>query len=110
MSYSTSSNNIRLTRGDTANFNVTIKTRSGDIYEPVEGDTVVFTMKRRPTDKNTILVKQIPIDTLLLTIESEDTKNLEFGTYSFDLQLIFANGDVDTFIENKHLDITYEQD
>lgn len=110
MSYSTTSNNIKLTRGDTAKFKVTIRTRSGDIYDPVEGDRVIFTMKRRPTDKNIILTKEVPIDTLYLTIESADTKNLEFGTYSFDLQLIFASGDVDTFIENKRFEITYEQD
>lgn len=110
MSYSTSSNNIKLTRGDTAKIKVDIETIDGDIYEPKEGDRVVFTVKRYPTDKQPIFVKDIPINTLILVLNSEDTKNMEFGTYRFDVQLIFGNGEVDTFIENKTLQITYEQD
>lgn len=110
MSYSTSQNNISLTRGDTAKITITIETNDGSIYEPAEGDQVIFTVKRHPTDKQPILVKQIPTDTLLLVLTPEDTKDLDFGSYRFDVQLLFANGDVDTFIENKTLEITYEQD
>lgn len=110
MSYSVCDNNIRMTRGDTAKLQVAILTDSGDNYEPQTGDIVRFTMKRFISDKVPVLVKDIPIDTLYLKIEPNDTKNLAFGNYIFDIQLIYANGDVDTFIEKRVLHLSEEVD
>ena len=106
MSYSVSDNNIIMTRGDTAKLKVTIDYRqNGEPYDPQEGDIVRFSVKKYVSDRNPLITKDIPIDTLLLVIETEDTKNLSFGIYHYDIQLIKSNGDTDTFIENKILQI-----
>lgn len=109
MGYSVSGTKIMMTRGDTVKISVMIKYKStGDSYTPVEGDTVRFAVKKYLTDKNPVFIKDIPISTMLLVIDPEDTKSLPFGPYYFDVQLIFANGDVDTFIQNGMLEITHE--
>lgn len=42
----------------------------------------------------------IPTSTMILHLDPEDTKDLGFGEYVYDVELTFANGDVDTFINN----------
>lgn len=109
MGYSVSDNSIVMTRGDTAKILVTIKKKSsGEPYEPQPGDTIRFSAKKYTSDKSPVIVKDIPIDTQILTLNPEDTKNLNFGPYHFDVQLIFANGDVDTFIEDSILELRKE--
>jgi hypothetical protein len=45
---------------------------------------------------------------MLLVIYPEDTKELEFGSYVYDIQLTKANGDIDTFITASKFKITAE--
>lgn len=100
MSYSVSGTTIVLTRGDTLRLHVDIYSDStGTPYTPNEGDSIRFAMKKSYEDLNPLLVVDIPIDTLDLVIEPEDTKRLSFGKYVYDIQLTKANGDVDTFIK-----------
>lgn len=90
---------ITLTRGDTLFLQLQLK-KNGQSYTPTLGASVRFAMKSKYTDEDTVLVKQVPIDTLLLEIEPEDTKPLKMKkTYVYDLQLTDENGYVDTFIE-----------
>ncbi len=42
----------------------------------------------------------IPNDTLILRLESEDTAELPFGRYNYDIQLRMEDGTVDTFISD----------
>lgn len=95
--YNAEMNRIRLTRGDTFRANVFIE-QDGEQYEVAERDEIRFAMKRNYHDKKTAISKVIPNDTLLLELTPEETKSLEFGTYYYDIQMTFANGDVDTFI------------
>lgn len=89
---------ITLTRGDTLYIDLTI-TKDGEEYIPQEGDTIRFAMKHRYTDTNVLINKNIPIDSLQLKIEPQDTKGLTMGkTYVYDIELTNAYGDVDTFI------------
>ena len=44
----------------------------------------------------------------LLHIKPEDTKDLEFGTYKYDMSITLSNGDVHTFIEVTDLTLTEE--
>ena len=109
MSYSVTGTKIKMTRGDTAVINVTAKYKaSGDTYEPQPGDSVTFAVKKSANDSTPLLVKNIPIDTMQLWLNPEDTKTLRFGTYIYDIQLTYANGDVDTFIPNGQLEISTE--
>lgn len=108
MSYSVSGTTITLTRGDTFKAQISIMDSNGEPYVPEEGDSVRFAMKSSYADSEPLLVKDIPIDTLKLILEPEDTKELKFGNYVYDIQLTKATGEVDTFITTAKIKITEE--
>lgn len=108
MSYSISGTTITLTRGDSFMAQVSIADKDGNPYVPTEGDSVRFAMKAKCTDPKPLLVKDIPIDTLKLVLNPEDTKELAFGNYVYDIQLTKATGEVDTFITTSKIKITEE--
>lgn len=109
MSFRVRSNNaIYLTRGDTFKAVLTITYPDGSIYTPIEGDSIRFAMKRDVEDTECLILKDIPIDTMMLQLDPADTKELEFGSYIYDIQLTKANGDVDTFITASKLKLTVE--
>ena len=108
MSYKVSGTTITLTRGDTFMAQISVADSKGNPYEPSEGDSIRFAMKANYTDGNTLLIKDIPIDTLKLVLNPEDTKDLAFGTYVYDVQLTKASGEVDTFITTSKIKITEE--
>lgn len=89
MSYSVSGTTITLTRGDTFKAVVSITQQDGSPYVPASGDKVRFAMKAKYEDQIPLLVKDIPIDTMRLTLNPEDTKNFDFGKYVYDIQLTF---------------------
>lgn len=82
----------------------------GEEYTPAEGDAVRFAAKKAWTDEEPCILIDIPTDTLVLTINPEDTKQLEFGAYNYDLQITFANGDVATFVTKAKLKLEEEAD
>lgn len=115
MAYSVKGTTIRLTRGDSLVLQVVIL-RNDEIYTPQEGDSVRFAVKRnmmnpertRYLDKKPLIVKDIPIKTLILKLDPEDTKFMEFGDYVYDIEITFASGLVDTFIADAAFIITPE--
>lgn len=106
---------ITMTRGDTLRVQVGIE-RDGDPYTPVSGDAVAFYLKHSAMngkrtaykDADPLVSKDVPIQTMILTLDPADTKELEFGQYVYDLQITFENGTVDTFINNASLEIVPE--
>ncbi len=72
-----------------------------EIYTPVNGDRIRFAMKQNYSSSRVLVNKSIPIDTLILHLEPNDTKKLTFGDYVYDIEITFANGDVDTFIRGE---------
>ena len=108
MSFKVKKNTIYLTRGDTFKAHLSISNPDGTEYIPVEGDTIRFALKENIEDQECLILRDIPIDTMLLVLNPEDTKELEFGSYIYDIQLTKANGDVDTFITASKLKITAE--
>lgn len=109
MSYSVDGTKITMTRGDTVRIQVAIDI-DGEEYTPQEGDVVRFAAKKAWTDEEPCILIDIPTDTLVLTINPEDTKQLEFGAYNYDLQITFANGDVATFVTKAKLKLEEEAD
>ena len=108
---------ISLTRGDTMRLKVCIML-NGCKYTPEVGDVVRFALKH-PTmtakktdykDVQPLLIKQVPIQTMILQLQPEDTKTLDFGTYVYDMQITFFDGTVSTFITQAVLKITPEVD
>lgn len=108
MSFKVRKNTIFLTRGDTFKAMLTINNPDGSVYTPVEGDKIRFALKENVEDEECLILRDIPIDTMLLILYPEDTKSLEFGSYVYDIQLTKANGDVDTFITASKLKLTAE--
>ncbi len=103
--YKIENNNITLTRGDSMIIQVSLL-KDDEPYVPAPGSSVRFAMKRKYSDPDSevVLVKTIPIDTLLLKFEPEDTKPLPMKSkYVYDIQLTDETGFVDTFIEGKFI-------
>jgi len=101
--------NITLTRGDTFKATVNMTGPDGTAYVPDENDVIRFAMRKDFEDGSTVLIqKVVPNDTLLLTIEHAETAALGIGDYVWDLEITYANGDVDTFIDKGKLKLTEE--
>ena len=96
---------ITLTRGDTAIISVPLVSVDSEGHEteytPQEGEKLRFAMaaKYGVTRDEVLIYKDIPIDTLILQINPEDTKDLKFGKYKYDIEFTDAMGHVSTGIE-----------
>lgn len=108
MSYSVSGTTITLTRGDSFIADISITDQDDNPYIPVEGDSIRFAMKSSYKDAEPLLVKNVPIDTMKLVIDPEDTKSLAFGRYVYDIELTKDSGEVDTFVTKATFKITEE--
>ena len=99
--FSNKDTDITLTRGDTLLLQIKI-IKQGNPYTPKEGESIRFAMKSKYTDpdQKVVLVKNIPINTLVLELEPEDTKHLPMTSrYVYDIQFTDIDGRVDTFIK-----------
>jgi len=104
---------ITLTRGDT--FRMLVRMYEDDEqteeYIPQEGDVIRFATKKKFKDGEEVIFEEIiPNDTRILTITPADTKQMAFGKYVYDIQITYANGDVDTFVDKGIFIITEEVD
>ena len=108
---------IWLTRGDS--FSAEISPQLNDTtYTPLEDDVIKFYLKRNLikldnsgyVDANPLIQKTIPNDTMILEISPSDTKQRAFGDYVYDVELTYADGTVDTFINNALFRIVPEVD
>ena len=87
---------IYMTRGDTATINLSIKDENKNEYELGEGDIVVFSVKKTLSDESYLIQKTFKDKEIV--IEHEDTKDLSFGEYLYDVQVTFSDGKVSTII------------
>ena len=101
---------ISLTRGDTLDAALEILYGDGSPYKVQEGDVIRFALKRRYSDRDSVILKEIPADTLLLRLESSETKALraDWAPYAYDIQLTASDGSVDTFIDRGKFIVTDE--
>lgn len=101
-------NVIRITRGDSLTVNITLTDGDGYKYEPVEGDTVWFRVKKSASASDILIEKQIDIETLILELVEDDTKDLAFGEYRYEVEVITLEQDHYTVIKNAPFIITEE--
>ena len=103
-------NTIYITKGDTLDLQVAIQNQDGEEYTPSENDRIRFAMKKKYTDLEPMIVKEISPDTLRLRIEAEETKRWKTSPtpYVYDIEITFEDGTVDTFIERQKLYVTEE--
>ena len=94
-------NDITLVRGDYFPCYIAM-TKEEEPFVPTNG-SLRFAVKKKYTDPDdkVLILKTIPLDTLLLELESDDTKDLRFGDYVYDIEYTDANGHPDTFIRAK---------
>ena len=101
-------NKIQLTRGDTMMLDVVLKNSNGEVYTPLETDHIYFRLKKTASARNTLIEKEIPYDSMVLELEEADTKNLGFGTYYYEVELVTAEDYHFTAIANCKFEITTE--
>ena len=100
---------IHLTRGDTGYISVSLKDNFGNDYPPGEEDKLYFRLKKNIYKDDLILEKEISAETLLLEISPEDTEHMEFGTYSYEIELVTTKGEHFTVIENGSFTVAAEE-
>lgn len=104
--------NISMTRGDTFVRTLTLS-KNNVAYTPQEGDVVRFALANKYKDEygySLKLNKVIPFNGAegTLTILPIETATLKYGTYVYDIQITYANGDVETFADKKQFILTEE--
>lgn len=103
-----SANRIQLTRGDTLILELTLTDESGELYEPSATDKIYFRVKRNATAKDMLIEKEIPYDTMILQLNEDDTKDMKFGVYYYEIELVTDSGYHFTAIANTEFEITEE--
>ena len=89
-------NVITMTRGDTAVLRLDITDDKGNPYKLTDSDVVLLTLKRSVLDKSVIFQKSM-VDGKIV-IQPQDTANLEYGQYFYDVELTKEDGFVATVI------------
>lgn len=85
---------IHLTRGDTLTLDFQFE---GDV--PVGQDQLYFTVKKSVNDKSFKMEKKATLygeDLARISIRSEDTRDLPFGKYFWDLRIFYSDGEIVT--------------
>lgn len=99
---------IKLTRGDTARLTVPIiNLANNGEYTMESGDILYFTVKKTAKDSDFLFQKSVT-GSNSIHIRPEDTANLSFGKYKYDVQLTTATGDVYTVIEPSTFEVMEE--
>lgn len=93
-------NEIHMRRGDTGQFTFDVKTKDEDgeeiIYTLQAGDKLTFTVKTAPSKESPALIQKTISSGNTFIIVPNDTRDLDVGKYSFDIQLERANGEIHT--------------
>lgn len=107
-------NSIYMIRGDTES--ITVSLRDNGVEIPFEvGDTLYMTVKESVdvVEKQfQIVVKDFNEGKAVIEIDPDDTKEMEFGNYVYDIQLTTSDGNVTTIIPPNRFvlqgEVTYE--
>lgn len=108
MLYVDKNNNIRLTRGDTAKFVVSVQNESiREPYDILSSDTLTMTIKDSIRDGEPCVQKTI-VGSNTFHILPSDTSSMNFGKYIYDIQLTTSGGDVYTIVEPSTFELMEE--
>ena len=93
-------NNIFITRGDTALFNIEMLDADDEPYTMAADESIIFTVKRMYEYGDIVIEKTSSIPQIALS--SDDTNTLSFGSYKYDVYLYNSTThEINTFIANK---------
>lgn len=90
---------LKFTRGDTFSFKFQRKDKDGEIIETIS-EKMWFTVKKNYNSTDTLIQKTLLNDIVFddetkyyhVTIQSEDTRELNYGDYVYDIQIM--NGEI----------------
>lgn len=100
--------NIKIVRGDCASFEIESYNADGSPYILEDHDHYVFTVKESPYSEEILLRIELPKKEAHVDIKNIHTNNLDFGTYRYDIELIFGDGERNTTIQNKRFRVAEE--
>lgn len=107
MLYIDEDDNIKLTRGDTAIIDIEITDADGEPYIMQPLDELIFTV-RKIYDAGSVVIEKT-LQTPVITLVTDDTKDLTFGLYRYDIYLYNSSTHVlDTFIAEKIFEVAEE--
>lgn len=90
---------IYLTRGDNAEIAVTVSDASGAAVNlPENEDYTIYLTVKRDVDDTEAVIEKTAENTNIISFVPDDTKDLEFGRYVYDVELHYQN-EVHTIIE-----------
>lgn len=89
-------NIFRITRGDSCIINLTIYDGT-EVYTPTENDHIIFTVKP-DINNNYEVIRRNFVDGNTLVLYKEDTIDLNFGEYFYDIRLE-NNSNYDTILD-----------
>ena len=87
-------NEIFLSRGDSATIEIEITDDEGESYTPLLGESVIFSLKSSVDQCKTLFTKLFTSESNSLVVEltQEDTSDLSFGVYKYDVILVTEDG------------------
>ena len=91
-------NTVHLTRGDSADLEVPLVNEEGLNYLMSVNDTLVLRMKKKLSDAEPCLTKEVKGGNIF-QFAPEDTEQLPFGLYVYNVRLITAKGEEYTVVE-----------
>ena len=102
---------ITLPRGHSAWLKFQMFVKDDDDSEEEEyilrpGDVCYFGMKEDVDDDEPLILKRL--DGYVLHLLPEDTEGLDFGTYTYDVNITYADGDRQTYIRKAKFKIDKE--
>lgn len=90
---------IVMTKGDTVKFDISLEYGSDHIpYDIEDGDLFRFTLKKYLYEKEPIIQKLIPALEPVLEIYPEETEDLAFGEYHYNIEFLPTNEEIYTII------------
>ena len=89
---------ITINRGDTAFLTITVRDREGNPYELQENDSLYFAVKRKVTDTDYAIAPK-KLNGNVIELMRDDTINLDFATYVYDVQLVNGKGYTSTIVQ-----------
>ena len=90
---------IQATKGDTIIMPFVVFNNDGSVYQVQTDDIINFGMKENYSDAECLIEKTIDNTQLKLILEHDDTKDLDVGSYVYDIQITKAeSNEVHTFI------------
>ena len=102
---------LTMIRGDSESITLTLK-KDDKVISFNDGDIIYFTVKQSPDTEKIMLqkiIKEFDEDgNCIIEIDPDDTKELAFRSYVYDIQLNQSNGKVTTIIPCSKLVISEE--